>query len=317
MKTAGFTFLFSLVLMAFSPLFSQDANQAQSPPAANSTPTTTSLFPFRPLDQLVGQRFVFRPMMTAKQQQTGYLGFDFDYNPDYREYLGRSIKILSIGGSKYFPKIQVAVEDNLKEFTIITEGGSMNAFVFIPDVEAAKAQWTNATLWYKGDNLICCYQEDADSLALVKVKKLSQVKVVDVGVSWDPTRPIRFTVQTTAGQQGFVDVNVSGTNVSRAVRGQNRFDDLFFSQDPRTLFAWPDSIWSAIRSGNVIVGMTPEQAKMAWGTPKSTGSDGPDREAWTYASGNTVHFENGVVTGIDAPRTDDAVTPDGYPKPDP
>ncbi len=306
-----------LPLLAFSLIFSQAPSvPAPASPAAESSPAGT--FSYKPLDQLVGQRFIFRSMKTAKQRQTGYLGFDYDYNPDYREYLGRAVKIIGIEGSKYFPRIRIAVEDNLKEFVIITQSGSMDAFIYVPDVDAARAQWLNATLWYKSSDLPCCYQETTDSVGSITLRKFSPLKVVDVGASWDVARPVRFTVQTPDGRQGFVDVNVSGINVPRAVRGQNRVEDLFFNQDPRTVYSWPENVWSAIDSGNVIVGMTPEQARMSWGAPKSTGSDGPDREQWTYASGSTLHFENGQLASIEeAPKPDDNAPPDGYPKPDP
>jgi len=259
--------------------------------------------------------------MKVKDQQIGYLGFDFDYNPGYIEYHGRTVKILSIGGSRYFPKIQIALEDNQKEFTIITQGGAMESFIYVPDIEAAKAQWLNATLWYKNNSIPCCYQEAIDSMGAIPVKKYSPVRVIDVGASWDNTRPIRFTVQTPDGQQGFVDVNVSGINVPHAVRGQNRITDLFYNQDPHTLFNWPANIWSAIDSGNVDIGMTTQQVRMSWGSPKDTSTDGPGRSQWNYASGSSLHFEDDLLMGIDAPppktQDDGTVIPDGYPKPDP
>jgi DNA-directed RNA polymerase subunit RPC12/RpoP len=63
---------------------------------------------------------------------------------------------------------------------------------------------------------------------------------------------------------------------------------------------WPDEILGTIACGQVQIGMTPEQARAAWGAPedinRSVGSWGV-HEQWVY--GNTyLYFQNGKLTSF-------------------
>ena len=113
---------------------------------------------------------------------------------------------------------------------------------------------------------------------------------------------MRLVLRTEDGDEGFIDIEMSGTNGSVALRGFSRFEDHFFEQDPRQIYDWPDAIWHGIEQGKAIVGMTREQARLAWGSPRETtttlGAAG-EAEAWIYGKGDKVlTFSNGRLTSI-------------------
>lgn len=62
---------------------------------------------------------------------------------------------------------------------------------------------------------------------------------------------------------------------------------------------------AAISGGQVVIGMTAEEARRSWGVPTkintSIGSYGK-HEQWVYPGHNYVYIENGVVTGAQTPQ---------------
>jgi hypothetical protein len=62
---------------------------------------------------------------------------------------------------------------------------------------------------------------------------------------------------------------------------------------------WPANIEKSVLDGRIQIGMTSEQATLAWGKPeqinKTVGSWGV-HEQWVYHSGNHLYFENGILT---------------------
>ena len=68
---------------------------------------------------------------------------------------------------------------------------------------------------------------------------------------------------------------------------------------------WPQNIVKLIHSRKVAIGMTKEQATMAWGKPQkinsSTSSAGVT-EQWVYRIGNYIYFEGNKLTNIQTSR---------------
>jgi hypothetical protein len=64
---------------------------------------------------------------------------------------------------------------------------------------------------------------------------------------------------------------------------------------------FPIHIQNAINQGSVLIGMTQEQAKLAWGNPNHinrTITKFGVSEQWVYGEHNYLYFENGVLTVI-------------------
>jgi hypothetical protein len=64
---------------------------------------------------------------------------------------------------------------------------------------------------------------------------------------------------------------------------------------------WPSDVKTAILEKKVFIGMTAEQARLAWGKPqninRSVYSFGV-HEQWVYGSGNYLYFENDKLTSL-------------------
>jgi hypothetical protein len=121
------------------------------------------------------------------------------------------------------------------------------------------------------------------------------VKVVDVVAGWDEEMPVRLTLETVEGKRGFVDLNLSGTNVHKGARHLSRFEDHLLVEDPRLKRKWSADVWKAIENGQVFAGMSAEQVKMSWGEPDKITRSAAG-EMWTFPSG-TLIFKNGVMAG--------------------
>jgi hypothetical protein len=133
-------------------------------------------------------------------------------------------------------------------------------------------------------------------LGSVAIKRYAPLKVVAINPGWDEEKPLRFVLQTSDGKQGFLDVNLSGTNVAPELRHLNRFDEAFMTEDPKLKYKWPARIWEAIENNRVLSGMTMEQVRLSWGEPDKTVRT-TTGEQWTYAAG-VLTFRTGVVIVI-------------------
>jgi len=59
---------------------------------------------------------------------------------------------------------------------------------------------------------------------------------------------------------------------------------------PEEIKGYPPAVQEQIQQGNVVVGMTPQQVRYAWGPPTTANvmaptQDGKMREEWLYSSG--------------------------------
>jgi hypothetical protein len=86
--------------------------------------------------------------------------------------------------------------------------------------------------------------------------------------------------------------------------GRDDFSEYFIESEPRRFEKWSKNIWKAIDNGNAVIGMTEEQAKLAWGEPtevNTTTLRSGRSEQWVYASsiGNAyLYFNNGILDAI-------------------
>jgi len=64
---------------------------------------------------------------------------------------------------------------------------------------------------------------------------------------------------------------------------------------------FPIEIQDAINKKSVLIGMTQDQARLAWGNPEKinrTITKLGVHEQWVYGGGNYLYFENGILTAI-------------------
>ena len=260
-------------------------------------------FSFRPISSWIGERFIFLPS-TKSLQKYGYQSFkggDGRHgHPSYNKYVGRIAKVVSVNKRNSRWDVQFEMEDNGHRLTATAYLENIHDIAPIADIDNARSRWIGKTLWY-ADNKISTYNEDTGKFGSIKVRRYSPVKVIDIVIGWYNYLPIRFILQTSSGEEGFEDINLSGTNIPNGLRDNNKFEESFLTQDPKIMYKWSNRIWSAIEDRKVFVGMTVKQTRMSWGKPKEinkTVNSNIVHEQWVYRSSNYLYFENGILTTI-------------------
>jgi len=260
---------------------------------SNPVEAAPTPFPYHPIGSWVGKRFIFLPKPKGSESGTYE---DFSRLVTHQKYSGRVARVVSANDSGASAFIEFQMEDDgerLRVFTVANKE-SVRGMALLDDIENARKQWAGKTVWGKM-LMISSYDEQSGAITMTVVKKLGPLKVVDVVPGWDEEKPARFKLETPDGKQGFVDLNLSGTNVQKEVRYLSRFEDQLLAENPRLKYKWKADVWSAIEKGQVYPGMTEEQVKMSWGEPdKITRTAAGD--VWTYTSGALV-FKKGILSG--------------------
>ncbi|MNK89964.1 hypothetical protein D3C87_1099940 [compost metagenome] len=255
------------------------------------------------MEKWIGQRFIFLPRPTSLQPY-GYQDFSGGSNefghPTYEEAAGKigTVRGYSIKGS--IPTITIEMAEGSTYEGKSYGGGSFDSIALVRDFDLARSKWLGKKLWIVSSAL-STYDADTDKLGEVKVKRYSPVHVTNIVAGWYENEPVRFVVKSASGVEGFVDVQLSGTNVPDSLRDLNRFDEYFLETDPRKKHNWPEKIWKSIENSKVSLGMTREQATFSWGTPKSinkTHNSSNTLEQWVYGDGNYLYFRNGKLVSI-------------------
>ena len=117
---------------------------------------------------------------------------------------------------------------------------------------------------------------------------------VDSVVPGNETYPMKvsFHAQDTPGEHGAVYVTDAGTRVD----DRHAFAAYFSLTDMRSQYPGiSNANWQAIINGALIVGMSPEEVRLALGAPQEIRNNNTSsilRQQWLYADGRVLQFEN-------------------------
>ncbi len=191
---------------------------------------------FRPISSWVGERFVFLAKPYERLRKLGYKNFQVGNElyecPSYSEYVGKTAKVVSFQELHDHWEVEFEMEDGGQRVLASAWSGGINGIAPAEDINNARDRWLGKTLWYKNGS-IRAYSEDTEKSDSIHLRKYSRVKVVDVVAGWEHSTPVRFVVQTSTGERGFVDMAWSGTNsYEYARKHSDRFETLFITEDP-------------------------------------------------------------------------------------
>jgi hypothetical protein len=261
----------------------------------------------RSIESWVGERFIFLP----RPRNLEYLGYKLREDRgmsdrlSYAKYAGRIARVIAVTKDGIHWNIELSMEDT---------GEKLKARVFdhildiapLADIDYARAKWLGKTVWYKGGMIQKC-KENLGSREFIRFKRFSPVKVGAIASSDLSTTPLRFFLETTSGEEGCIDLALTGTNNPRyfSATFRSKFEDFFLTEDPRAKYPWPDRIWCAIEERRLLLGMTKEQVMMSWGTPDSVhelSATTYGHSQWVYkgigSSRTYLYFEGGQLTAI-------------------
>jgi hypothetical protein len=137
----------------------------------------------------------------------------------------------------------------------------------------------------------------------VKDKKFQKVIVVQVGAG-DARQPIRVIVETISGDKEQQDICTCGTNVPYTFVELNGFDNSFQMENPKDKFKGSDEIWDLICQSKIRIGMTEEELRLSWGSPKKineTTVSGKASKQFVYYD-QYVYVDNGLVTSFQSSK---------------
>lgn len=116
------------------------------------------------------------------------------------------------------------------------------------------------------------------------------IQVITDNDGADYELPIKLMVKSVTGQEGLMN-----------------YDANFFYQNDPINRHWSKDVIEAIRERNAIIGMTEEQAKLAWGEPttvNTTQGATYEEEQWVYPGYNFLYFQNGQLINIQTSDSD-------------
>jgi hypothetical protein len=247
-----------------------------------------------PASPWVGQRFIFLPCPKAR---TSSCYRSFKDNLNYSDWVGKIVTVrhVSYGGPSH--EVFFTTSDG-KELHATAYDGSVEGIALVSDLDLA-SRWTGKTLWLRDRGVLETYDATTGEGDSERVGRLAKVRVKAVVAGWTSARPARFIVVSEDGREGFVDVQISGTNTRRQDQKGSRLEDVFYDSDPHRLHkGWPKWVWRAISDEVVLPGMTPEQVRMIRGRPDTVNTTitGVTRwEQWVYPQGTFIYFENDRV----------------------
>lgn len=277
-------------LLCFSTVFAQ-------PAASALLPEETGAFQFIPIEAWVGRGVVFLETNVSLQHY-GYQLIQrqpgsFEGVP-YSELVGKTGLVTSVSEDFITHNVEITLDDGRTYYAQAFNEG-VDGLAFLRDILDAETYYEGETLWIKEPN-----SEES------KIKRFSQVQVLDVKPSQYSSSPVEFDVVDSSGVRDSYYVNMSGTNVGDILFNNARFGDTFYTINPRQSYDWSSQIWDALENSSVFTGMTSEQAVLGWGEPddiNTTTTAYGNSEQWVYEDFNGIphsylYFDDGVLSSI-------------------
>lgn len=256
-----------------------------------------------PFDSMVGEKVVFRPL-PAGRRGDGYIGYHFEeersFSIPYKDIVGKVATVEHIrprNSKDDFQDVRLRLDESGRVVIGRAWDGELSYVTVLSDILMARAKWIGKTLWHL-NGPVRRNQEEEDGTEIEHFR-FQPVKIIDIVAG--SIDEVDFVVENQASGRFLVGIRFSASNVAGALRDIYirseyefcTFDDQFSVKDPRLAHKWPAHIWSSIERGVVKLGMTSEQALMAWGKPievNETKTAARYTAQWIYGSGRYLYF---------------------------
>ena len=202
-----------------------------------------------PLDEWTGKKFVFlSDYRDGERYRAGFTHFSrgergsstIQNPPTFRELAGRVATLNEIkdyginkilvfemtdNGAVYSTTMEPSLTFDYDAYYAWNEKG-IPGLALLEDIQHARQKWTGKTLILNVEFIETVDPATGD-LFFLHAGRFSPARVIDVIPGFSHERPVRFLLRTHQGQEGYVDVNMTGTNVPANMQSFNRFDDRF------------------------------------------------------------------------------------------
>ncbi|HAH24979.1 MAG TPA: hypothetical protein DCL77_14705 [Prolixibacteraceae bacterium] len=188
--------------------------------------------------------------------------------------------------------------DNIEEMRTSNIFTNIDYLVYLDEVDKAKELLLNKTLYIlrplwleerKGEHGVYGFHQ-----------KFVPVKIVNVGLG-SSSGPCKMVFKTDSGDEYFLDVRFSETNIGSRVLGVD-FSKGFSFDDPHKLYPnISNQIWKLIQESKIQIGMTKEECELTWGKPKDINTDinnETKRDQWVYSSERYLYFKDNRLISI-------------------
>lgn len=190
-------------------------------------------FETKPITQWVGERFVFldrEPALRNYPYTYIYPAGQLIGTVSYRDYVGKVVKITGVSsfstGDSGSYRVDMTVEASGERLSARSENGTVDGLGPMADIERARSIYVGRTVW-RADGVLRTYDKNTRTTSFISIDPFAALKVVAVMAGWYQWAPVRFVVRTPEGAEGFLDVNMSGTNVTGILRAHDTFNNEF------------------------------------------------------------------------------------------
>jgi hypothetical protein len=177
----------------------------------------------------------------------------------------------------------------------------------VPDPVSAQAGATGEALLKEAEDILQTYKSERAKLASQQSLKTYDELKRRIDAIW--TDFMRVSGLTEKGRTLRIEIGTASDWIRHGPANLEREQKTLEQQQRREAAIkaqqWPDDIEASVLAGKAIIGMTTQQAAMAWGPPlkiNETISASGKAEEWVYRGGGRLHFVNGELRVIQRSR---------------
>ncbi|HXH95232.1 MAG TPA: hypothetical protein VNN25_26900 [Thermoanaerobaculia bacterium] len=207
--------------VAMSPL-ADAVRPGNAKKTASSRPATLEL------PEWVGQRFM---LLAMPQKSQGYGYQSFEPNLPYAQWVGKILTVTAVDSGS--PRTVTFKAEDGTPLTATAYSDKINYIAPMRDLTYARDTWLGRFLWLRGPDLLT-FDAATEKFGSIHVGKGARIKVTGVAAGMLDYEPVHLELVADDGRRGFLDIQLTGTNVSTALRGTDTFDDVFAETDPHS-----------------------------------------------------------------------------------